>query len=101
MVWAQFGHNRIPVPSWLPAPILLVLVEFLLTVRGPAGRFHPRTLHGPHGDARKKLRIAVYIGPLPISGLTFAITALGGPGNDVLVGTPGNVKLFGGPETTY
>ena len=32
-----------------------------------------------------------------ISGLTFAITALGGRGNDVLVGTPGNVKLFGGP----
>jgi len=32
-----------------------------------------------------------------ISGLTFAITALGGPGDDVLVGTPGNVKLFGGP----
>lgn len=32
-----------------------------------------------------------------ITGLTFAITALGGPGNDVLVGTPGNVKLFGGP----
>ena len=32
-----------------------------------------------------------------ISGLTFAITALGGPGNDVLVGTPGDVKLFGGP----
>lgn len=32
-----------------------------------------------------------------ISGLTFAITALGGPGNDVLIGTPGNVKLFGGP----
>jgi Ca2+-binding RTX toxin-like protein len=31
-----------------------------------------------------------------ISGLTFAITALGGPGDDVLVGTPGNVKLFGG-----
>ena len=32
-----------------------------------------------------------------ISGLTFDITALVGPGNDVLVGTPGNVKLFGGP----
>jgi hypothetical protein len=32
-----------------------------------------------------------------ISGLTFPITALGGPGDDVLVGTPGNVKLFGGP----
>ena len=32
-----------------------------------------------------------------ISGLTFAIEALGGPGNDVLIGTPGNVKLFGGP----
>jgi hypothetical protein len=32
-----------------------------------------------------------------LSGLTFAITALGGPGDDVLVGTPGNVKLFGGP----
>jgi Ca2+-binding RTX toxin-like protein len=32
-----------------------------------------------------------------ISGLTFALTALGGPGDDVLVGTPGNVKLFGGP----
>jgi hypothetical protein len=32
-----------------------------------------------------------------ISGLTFAITALGGRGDDVLVGTPGNVKLFGGP----
>ena len=32
-----------------------------------------------------------------ISGLAFDITALGGPGNDVLVGTPGNVKLFGGP----
>lgn len=32
-----------------------------------------------------------------ISGLTFDITALGGPGNDVLVGTPGKVKLFGGP----
>ena len=32
-----------------------------------------------------------------ISGLTFAITAMGGPGNDVMVGTPGNVKLFGGP----
>jgi Ca2+-binding RTX toxin-like protein len=32
-----------------------------------------------------------------ISGLTFPILALGGLGNDVLVGTPGNVKLFGGP----
>jgi hypothetical protein len=32
-----------------------------------------------------------------ISGLTFAITALGGPGNDILIGTPGDVKLFGGP----
>ena len=32
-----------------------------------------------------------------LSGFTFAITALGGPGDDVLVGTPGNVKLFGGP----
>jgi Ca2+-binding RTX toxin-like protein len=32
-----------------------------------------------------------------ISGLTFAITVLGGAGNDVLVGTPGNVKLFAGP----
>jgi Ca2+-binding RTX toxin-like protein len=32
-----------------------------------------------------------------IAGLTFAITALGGPGDDVLVGTPGSVKLFGGP----
>jgi Ca2+-binding RTX toxin-like protein len=32
-----------------------------------------------------------------ISGLTFAITALGGPGDDTLIGTPGNVKLFGGP----
>jgi len=32
-----------------------------------------------------------------ISGLTFPIIALGGPGNDVLIGTPGNVKLFGGP----
>jgi hypothetical protein len=32
-----------------------------------------------------------------ISGLSFAITALGGSGDDVLVGTPGNVKLFGGP----
>jgi hypothetical protein len=32
-----------------------------------------------------------------ISPLTFDITALGGPGNDVLIGTPGNVKLFGGP----
>jgi Ca2+-binding RTX toxin-like protein len=32
-----------------------------------------------------------------ISDLTFAIIALGGSGNDVLIGTPGNVKLFGGP----
>jgi hypothetical protein len=32
-----------------------------------------------------------------ITGLTFAITALGGRGDDVLIGTPGNVKLFGGP----
>jgi Ca2+-binding RTX toxin-like protein len=32
-----------------------------------------------------------------LTGFTFAITALGGPGDDVLVGTPGNVKLFGGP----
>jgi RTX calcium-binding nonapeptide repeat (4 copies) len=32
-----------------------------------------------------------------ISGHTFAITALGGRGNDLLIGTPGNVKLFGGP----
>ena len=32
-----------------------------------------------------------------ISGHSFPVTALGGPGNDVLVGTPGNVKLFGGP----
>ena len=31
-----------------------------------------------------------------ITGLAFAITALGGRGDDVLVGTPGNVKLFGG-----
>ena len=31
-----------------------------------------------------------------ITGLTFAITALGGAGDDVLIGTPGNVKLFGG-----
>ncbi len=32
-----------------------------------------------------------------ISGLTFPITAIGGPGDDVLIGTPGNVRLFGGP----
>jgi Ca2+-binding RTX toxin-like protein len=32
-----------------------------------------------------------------ISGLTFPIAALGGPGDDVLIGTPGNVELFGGP----
>jgi len=32
-----------------------------------------------------------------LSGFTFSIIALGGRGNDVLVGTPGNVKLFGGP----
>ena len=32
-----------------------------------------------------------------ISGLNFEITALGGPGNDLLIGTPGNVKLFAGP----
>jgi hypothetical protein len=32
-----------------------------------------------------------------ISALTFAITALGGPGDDILIGTPGDVKLFGGP----
>ena len=32
-----------------------------------------------------------------ISGLTFPITALGGPGDDILIGTPGDVKLFGGP----
>jgi hypothetical protein len=32
-----------------------------------------------------------------IMGLTFPITALGGRGNDILIGTPGNVKLFGGP----
>jgi hypothetical protein len=32
-----------------------------------------------------------------ISGLTFPVIALGGAGNDVLIGTPGNVKLFGGP----
>jgi RTX calcium-binding nonapeptide repeat (4 copies) len=31
-----------------------------------------------------------------LTGFTFAVTALGGPGDDVLVGTPGNVKLFGG-----
>jgi Ca2+-binding RTX toxin-like protein len=31
-----------------------------------------------------------------ISGLTFEILALGEGGNDVLIGTPGNVKLFGG-----
>jgi Ca2+-binding RTX toxin-like protein len=32
-----------------------------------------------------------------ITGLSFPIIALGGAGNDVLVGTPGDVKLFGGP----
>lgn len=32
-----------------------------------------------------------------ISGLTFPIIALGGPGDDILIGTPGDVKLFGGP----
>ena len=32
-----------------------------------------------------------------LSGFTFSIIALGGRGNDVLVGTPGSVKLFGGP----
>ena len=32
-----------------------------------------------------------------ITGLTFPILALGGRGDDVLIGTPGNVKLFGGP----
>jgi hypothetical protein len=32
-----------------------------------------------------------------ISGLMFPIVAIGGPGNDVLVGTPGPVDLFGGP----
>jgi hypothetical protein len=30
-------------------------------------------------------------------GFTFPITALGGRGDDILIGTPGNVKLFGGP----
>jgi Ca2+-binding RTX toxin-like protein len=32
-----------------------------------------------------------------LSGFTFAITALGGPGDDVLIDADGNVKLFGGP----
>jgi Ca2+-binding RTX toxin-like protein len=32
-----------------------------------------------------------------ISGLTFPVILIGGPGNDVLIGTPGDVKLFGGP----
>jgi hypothetical protein len=32
-----------------------------------------------------------------LSGVTFAITGLGGRGDDVLVGTPGHVNLFGGP----
>ena len=32
-----------------------------------------------------------------LAGSTFPITGLGGRGDDVLVGTPGNVKLFGGP----
>lgn len=31
-----------------------------------------------------------------ISGLTFPVLALGEAGNDVLIGTPGDVKLFGG-----
>ena len=32
-----------------------------------------------------------------ITGLTFPIIAIGGPGDDILIGTPGNVKLFDGP----
>lgn len=32
-----------------------------------------------------------------LTGFTFPVIALGGPGADVLIGTPGNVKLFGGP----
>ena len=54
----------------------------------PLGGFQELVILGGDGDDVINLSA--------ISGLTFEITALGGAGNDVLVGTPGNVKLFGG-----
>ena len=59
------------------------------TIACPLAGFQELVLLGGVGDDVIQLS--------GISGLTFAITALGGPGNDVLVGTPGNVRLFGGP----
>jgi Ca2+-binding RTX toxin-like protein len=59
------------------------------TITCPLAGFQELVILGGDGDDVIQLS--------GIVGLTFAITALGGPGNDVLVGTPGNVKLFGGP----
>ena len=59
------------------------------TITCPLAGFQELVILGGDGDDVIQLS--------GISGLTFPITALGGPGNDVLVGTPGNVRLFGGP----
>jgi RTX calcium-binding nonapeptide repeat (4 copies) len=59
------------------------------TITCPLAGFQKLVILGGDGDD------VIQLGG--ISGLTFHITALGGPGNDVLVGTPGAVDLFGGP----
>jgi len=61
----------------------------VVSVTCPLAGFQDLVILGADGDDVIQLT--------GISGLTFSITALGGPGGDVLVGTPGNVKLFGGP----
>lgn len=61
----------------------------IVSVTCPLAGFQELVILGGHGDDVIQLT--------GISGPTFSITALGGPGDDVLVGTPGNVKLFGGP----
>lgn len=73
----------------LDADIVTPGCAFAGSITCPLAGFQELVILGGDGDDVIQLS--------GISGLTFAIIALGGPGNDVLVGTPGKVKLFGGP----
>lgn len=59
------------------------------TINCPLAGFQQLVILGGAGDDVIQLS--------GISGLSFPIIGIGGPGDDVLIGTPGNVKLFGGP----
>jgi len=90
--------NQVFAPTITGLDLILPNLDFDIVTPGctggtsiacPLANFQELVILGGNGDDVIQLT--------GLTGLTFPILALGGPGDDVLVGTPGDVKLFGGP----